>query len=145
LHEININKIEDSKIIYQNWQDVKYSDEYKGTISLRSLACKLMNFDITQNVLTCFVTTSDNYCMNSISFEQDNNFTLIEVNKKEINIISSLITIDYGPNKDISLICLINIGKFECLKYYSSTKEWSNITTYLEGCDYYQFNRDLNI
>ena len=143
LHEININKIEDSKIIYQNWQVVKYNDNYIGTISLRSLSCKIMNSDIQENILTCFVPTSDNYCMNSISFEQDNNFTLIEVNKKEINIISSLITIDYGPNKEISLICFLNIGNFQCLKYYSTIKEWSNITTYLEGCDYYQFNRGL--
>ena len=143
LHEININKIEDSKIIYQNWQVVKYNENYIGTISLRSLSCKIMNSDIQENILTCFVPTSDNYCMNSISFEQDNNFTLIEVNKKEINIISSLITIDYGPNKEISLICFLNNGNFQCLKYYSTIKEWSNITTYLEGCDYYQFNRGL--
>ena len=143
LHEININKIEDSKIIYQNWQVVKYDNENIGTISLRSLSCKIMNSDIMQNILTCFVTTSDNLCMNSISFEQENNFTLIEVNKKEINTYTALITIDYGPNKDISLICFFNNGKFQCLKYYSTLKEWSDIITYLEGCDYYQFNRGL--
>ena len=143
MHEININKIEDSKIIYQNWQVVKYSEEYIGTISLRSLSCKIMNSDKHQNILTCFVPTSDNYCMNSISFEQDNNFTLIEVNKKEINTIPSLMAIDYGPNKEISLICLLNNGNFQCLKYYSTIKEWSNLTTYLEGCSCYQFNRGL--
>ena len=143
LHEININKIEDSKIIYQNWQVVKYNEDYIGTISLRSLSCKIMNSDIQQNILTCFIITSDNYCMNSISFEQDNNFTLIEINKKEINTISSLMAIDYGPNKEISLICFLNNGNFQCLKYYSTIKEWSNITTYLEGCDFYQFNRGL--
>ena len=143
LHEININKIDDSKIIYQNLQSVKYNEQYIGTISLKSLSCKIMNSEIQQNILTCFITTSDNYCMNSISFDQDNNFTLIEVNKKEINVISSLISIDYGSNKDISLICFLNNGDFQCLKYYSKLKEWSNITTYLEGCDYYQFNRGL--
>ncbi len=143
LHEININKIEDSKIIYQNLQVVKYDDDHIGTISLRSLSCKLMNSDIKQNILYCFLITSDNYCMNSISFEQENNFTLIEINKKEINFISSLITIDYGPNKEISLICFLNNGNFQCLKYYSILKEWSDITTYFEGCDFYQFNRGL--
>ena len=144
MHEINLVNFESSEIKYQNWNIITYEDGSIGTISLRSIGCKIINVQTKQNILTCFVSTSDNLCMNAISFDQDNNFTVIDISKHQIsNNQIALITVDNSPNKRKSLVCYHDNGKFLCTVYNSETKEWSNIDTELENCNFYQYNRGL--
>ena len=142
LNDINIPQFEESKVISQKSQKIEYEEGKIAAISLRGIGCKIIDIESKQNILTCFVTSNDNY-MNVISLDQENNFNPIEVNRKNINAISSLVTAENGPNKINSLICFFDSSNLECIKYNSISKEWSNITTFFNGCQFFQHNRGL--
>ena len=142
LYEVNIPQFEESKVISQKSQKIEYEEGKIAAISLRGIGCKIIDIESKQNILTCFVTSNDNY-MNAISLDQENNFNQIEVNRKYINAISSLVTAENGPNKINSLVCFFDNSSLECIKYNSISKEWSNITTFFNGCQFFQHNRGL--
>ena len=142
LHEINIPQFEESKIISQKAQKIEYEEGKIASISLNGIGCKIIDIESKQNILTCFVPSNDNY-MNAISLDQENNFNPIEVNRNYINAISSLVTAENGPNKINSLICFFDSSILECIKYNSISKEWSNVTTFFNGCQFFQHNRGL--
>ena len=142
LHGINIPKFEESKIIFQTNQRIEYEEGKIASISLRSIGCKLIDIENKQNILTCFIATNDNY-MNAISMEQENNFNQIEINRKDVNVIASLITVENGPNKANHLICFADSSIFRCIKYNSILKEWDNVTISLNECIFFHYNRGL--
>ena len=126
LHEINITQLEKSKVISRQAQKIEYEEGNIATLSSIGMGCKMIDIESKQNVLTCFVTSNDNY-MNAISMEQENNFNPIEINRNYINAISSIITVENGPNKINNLICFFDNSILKCIKYNSILKEWSII------------------
>ena len=142
LHEINISRIEESKVISYKAQKIEYKEGKIVPIYSNGIGCKMVDIEREQNVLTCFINSNDNY-MNVISMEQENNFNPIEINRNYINTITSLITVENGPNKINNLVCFADISIFKCIKYNSILKEWSNITIALNGCSFFQYNRGL--
>ena len=144
MHEINLPNFETSELKYQNWNVITYDDGSTGWLSSKSLACKIVDLEIKQNILTCFASTSNNLYLNSISLDQDNNFKALNASKKFVDINQiSVISVDNGPNKNQNLVCYQNNGKFLCFVYDSRTKEWGDSTIFLENCDYYQYNRGI--
>jgi len=142
LHEVNIPQFEESQIISYKAQKIEYEEGKIVGITLMGIGCKIIDIESKQNIFTCFVTSNDNY-MNAISMEQENDFNVIEVNRNYIDLISSLITVENGPNKINSLICLGENTIFKCVKYNSILKEWSNITITFNDCQFFQYNRGL--
>jgi hypothetical protein len=142
LHEINISQIEESKVISHKVQKIEIEEGLILSYSLKGIGCKIVDIEREQNVLTCFVTSNDNY-MNVISMEQENNFNPIEINKYYINAITSLITVENGPNKINSFVCFADISIFKCTLYNSILKEWNNKTISLNGCSFFQYDRGL--
>ena len=143
MYEINLSSFEDSTIIYQNEINIVYEDNTIGYTYIKGMACKLMISQDMEEILTCFVPTNNN-CINVLSFQQENNFDIKSIIKKDIGTSGlSFITIDDSPNKSQSLICYNEYGNYKCSLYNSIKQEWSSFAKYLSGCIVYEYDRGL--
>ena len=82
MYEINFTNFENSIIKNQNTKDITYEDGTIDYLYSKSIACKILDTQNKQNTLTCFVGSSNNLCLNAISFDQDNNFSILEISQK---------------------------------------------------------------
>ena len=107
------------------------------------MACKIMKSKNKEDILTCFIPTNNN-CINVLSFEQENNFEIKNLLKKDIGTSGlSFITIDDSPNKSQSLVCYKEYGNYKCSLYNSVMQEWSSFGKYLSNCDVDKYDRGL--
>ena len=144
MHEINLSSFNESKLLYHEAKNIIYSDGTYGFIGISIVACKLLNTPNEKNMLTCFLSNSQNYGLDILVYDQNNNFSSIYAIKSTVGISDiKFITIDNSPSKNISLVCYMESSTFKCSLYYPEKKEWGNIVTYLKNCNFMIFERSI--
>ena len=143
-HEINLSSFNESKLLYHEIKDIIYDDGTKGYIAISIIACKLLNTPNEENMLTCFITNSNNYGLDIVVFDQNNNFSRIYVIKGTVGINNiKFVTIDKSPYKNISLVCYIEGSTYKCSFYYPEKKQWGDTISYLNDCLFFALDRGI--
>jgi len=115
----------------------------------KKISCQIMLKSNNDRIFVCFSSNDDVNKISAIVFDLEKELSFLYYSNNMINS-ETLFNIysETTPNKDISLVCIIDISShFACLLYFSESNQFGELKNFILGCkpnDFYMGIKYIN-
>ena len=127
----------ESKLLYSVSKNTVNEDKLPAFVSFpKKVSCQLMSKLDNDKIIVCFSSNDDVNRISAVVFDPENELSLLYYSNNTITSEAILnIYSEITPNKNISLVCIIDMSShFACLLYFSDSNKFGELKNFMLGC-----------